>query len=309
VAKIDPAPFLVRVRQAEANVADARARIAKSRADLALKRLTLERTRELAGRKLIAQNDYDTAKSQHDQAVAQIALDEAALAQAEAALEEARINLGYTDIVSPVDGVVVSRNVDVGQTVAASFQTPTLFEIAEDLTRMQVNTSVSESDIGGVHEGQPARFGVDAYPGRTFEGAVTQVRNAPTVVQNVVTYDVVIAVANPSLELKPGMTASVTITTAERTQALRLPVRALRFHPELAAGESPPPGGEAAPGVWIVEDGELRRVEVSTGLRNDRHAELLDGSLAEGARVVVAMRRTQETRTPPTSPFQPGRRR
>jgi HlyD family secretion protein len=203
VAKIDPAPFQVKVRSAEANLANARAKVVKSRADLDLKRLTFERNGELRTKDLIAQNDLDTAKSNYDQAVAQLALDAAAVKQAEASLEEARINLNYTDISSPVDGVVVSRNVDVGQTVAASFQTPTLFLIAQDLTHMQVDASVSESDIGTVRDGQSAVFGVDAFPGREFVGKVVQVRNAPVTVQNVVTYDVVIAVANPDLELKP----------------------------------------------------------------------------------------------------------
>ncbi len=160
-------------------MATARARVEKARADLALKRLVLERNTTLRGQKLVSQQDIDTARSDYDQSRAQVALEEASVTQAAAALEEARINLGYTDIVSPVDGVVVARNVDVGQTVAASFQTPTLFLIAEDLTRMQVNTAVSEADIGEVGVGQPAAFSVDAYPGRTFQGTVTQVRNAP----------------------------------------------------------------------------------------------------------------------------------
>src|SRR5262249_16852668 len=173
-------------------------------------------------RNLIAQNDLDTAESNSAQAVAQLALDVAAVDQAKAQLEEAQVNLAYTDITSPVDGTVVSRNVDVGQTVAASFQTPTLFLIAEDLKKMQVDTNVSESDVGRVREQQPATFTVDAYPGRPFHGTVDQVRNAPITVQNVVTYDVVVAVDNDKLELKPGMTANASITTAERDEALRL---------------------------------------------------------------------------------------
>ena len=242
VAKIDPAPFQVKVRSAEANLANARAKVVKSRADLDLKRLTFERNGELRGKDLIAQNDLDTAKSNYDQAVAQLALDAAAVKQAEASLEEARISLNYTDISSPVDGVVVSRNVDVGQTVAASFQTPTLFLIAQDLTHMQVDANVSESDIGTMRDGQSAAFSVDAFPGREFVGKVVQVRNAPVTVQNVVTYDVVVAVDNPDLELKPGMTATVTITTGHRDDALRVPMRALSFKPDHAekpAGRTP----------------------------------------------------------------------
>jgi HlyD family secretion protein len=297
VAKIDPAPFQVRVDQAQASLENARARVRRAQADLALKRLTRDRNRELRGRNLISQSELDAAESGYDQAVAELALEEAGVRQAESALAEARVNLDYTDIRSPVDGVVVSRDVDVGQTVAASFQTPTLFLIAEDLTRMQVEAKVSESDIGGVREGQPASFSVDAYPGRTFQGAVVQVRNAPTTVQNVVTYDVVIEVDNAALELKPGMTAAVTITTDRRDDVVRLPVRALRFRPEPPEGAAPAPAapGEAALAVWVLDpSGEPRRVEVETGLRNDRFAELLSDGLEPGVRVVVAYERTAQ---------------
>src|SRR5262249_3064040 len=162
----------------------------------------LQRNQELRGRNLISQNDVDTAKSNYDQASAQLALDDAGVKQAQAALDEAKINLAYTEITSPVDGVVVSRNVDVGQTVAASFRTPTVFLIAQDLTKMQVDANVSESDIGDVRPDQHATFTVDAYPGKEFNARVKQVRNAPLNVQNVVTYDVVVAVDNPDLALK-----------------------------------------------------------------------------------------------------------
>src|SRR5262245_53500979 len=278
VAKIDPAPFQVKVQKAEASLATARARVDKDKADLDFKKLTLERNQELHAKHLISQNDVDTARSNYDQARAQLALDVAGVEQAQADLDDARINLGYTDITSPVEGVVVSRNVDVGQTVAASFQTPTLFLIAQDLARMQVEAKVSESDIGGVREGQLASFSVDAYPARTFEGRVVQVRNAPTTVQNVVTYDVVVEVDNSSLELKPGMTAAVTITTERREDALRLPVRALRFRPDAEDGAPKPAAvpadGEApGPAVYVLDAaGAVRRVPVRTGLKNDRFA-------------------------------------
>ena len=291
VAQIDPAPFQVKVDQAEANLANAAARVQKARADLALKELTLGRSRELVARNMAAQSELDASKSAQEQAVAQLRLDEASVAQARSALAEARVNLAYTDIRSPVDGVVVSRDVDVGQTVAASFQTPTLFLIAQDLTQMQVEAKVSESDIGGVREGQAAEFSVDAWPGRTFRGEVVQVRNAPTTVLNVVTYDVVIGVDNASQELKPGMTATVSITTARREDVLRLPLRALRFRPD----DAPAPANGDAPAAWLRDgDGALRRVEVKTGLRDDRHAELLSGDLAAGDAVAVAYEREEE---------------
>ena len=295
VAQIDPASFTVKVRQGDANLANARAKVEKSRADLALKKLQLERNRTLLGRNLIAQNDVDTAKSNADQAVAQLALDEASVKQAQANLDEAQVNLNYTDIVSPVDGVVVARNVDVGQTVAASFQTPTLFLIAEDLTKMQVDTNVSESDVGRVREGQAATFTVDAYPGMPFHAVVAQVRNAPITVQNVVTYDVVIAVDNPGQELKPGMTANVTIATAHRDDVLRVPVRALRFRPETPGAGDPTPekkGKTPDSTVYILgPDGKPTPVSVRIGLRDAQRAEVTGGDLTEGAQAVIGIKR------------------
>ncbi len=289
VAKIDPAPFAVKVREAEANLANSKAKVQKDQADLELKKLLLERNRALLGKNLIAQNDLDTAKSNYDQAVAQLALDQAGVQQSQASLEEGQINLRYTDILSPVDGVVVARNVDVGQTVAASFQTPTLFLIAEDLTKMQVDTNVSESDVGRVSQGQAATFTVDAYPGQPFEGTVAQVRNAPITVQNVVTYDVVIAVDNPKLELKPGMTANVAVTTARRDQVLRLPARAFRFRPE---GAPAPTSRKEESVVYVLGgDGEPRKVEVKVGIRDAQHAELLGGDLKDGDKVIIGIRR------------------
>ena len=313
VAKIDPAPFQVKVLSADAALANARAKVLKSRADLELKKLTLERNRELRARNLISQNDLDTARSDHDQAAAQLALDQAAVRQAEASLQEARINLAFTDILSPVDGVVVSRNVDVGQTVAASFQTPTLFLIAQDLTKMQVDTAVSESDIGEVRMGDPATFTVDAYPGEPFHGAVAQVRNAPTTLQNVVTYDVVVNVDNPDLKLKPGMTATVSIVTAQRDDVVRIPQRALRFNPAHKKAEPTPRvgadgAGRGTPAVWAMNpDGTLRRVEVRLGVRNDQYAELLSDQLKPGDQLAVAFRRA-ERQAAAQPPGFPGRR-
>ncbi|MFI5367139.1 MAG: efflux RND transporter periplasmic adaptor subunit [Candidatus Binatia bacterium] len=314
VAKIDPAPFQVKVAEADANLANARAKVDKDRADLVFKKLTLERNRELLDKNLIAQNDLDTAKSNYDQAAAQLALDQAGVLQAQASLDEAGINLAYTDITSPVDGVVVSRNVDVGQTVAASFQTPTLFLIAQDLTKMQVDANVSESDIGEVRSGQATSFSVDAYPGRQFHGTVKQVRNAPLSIQNVVTYDVVIAVDNPDLALKPGMTATVVITTAERDNVLRIPVRALRFNPDRkqdTGEETPsarPTGKRGAPAVWALQaDGTVRKVDVQLGVTNDQFGELTSDGLHEGDQVAVAFQKKQtHTTTQQTSPLAGG---
>src|SRR6184192_1246012 len=303
VAKIDPAPFAVKVREAEASLKNAQAKVVGDRADKRLKKLLLERNRTLLARNLVAQNDLDTAETANEQASAQLALDQAGVAQAEASLEEAQVNLRYTDILSPVDGVVVSRNVDVGQTVAASFQTPTLFLIAQDLTKMQVDTNVSESDVGRVREEQPATFTVDAYPGQPFPGRVAQVRNAPIIVQNVVTYDVVVAVDNSGLELKPGMTANVSITTAKRDQALRIPVRALRFRPDEAGAAAPDAKPKEESAVYVLApDGALRRVEVQAGVRDNQHVEVLGGDLHEGDRVVVGLRRESTEAAPAARP-------
>ncbi len=313
VAKIDPRPFELRVRQSEAQLANARAALAKARADLEYKSTNLIRNRKLAAEGIVAADAVDVLASTVDQARAEVALQEAEARQAEAQLEEARVNLGYTDIVSPVDGVVVSRNVDVGQTVAASFQTPTLFVIAEDLTKMQVNANVSEADIGVVREGQTASFTVDAYPERSFSGAVSQVRNAPLNVQNVITYDVVIDAANADLALRPGMTANVDVVTGRRDAALRVPTAALRFRPPAESGaaiESP-----AGAAVWRLVDGRPEPVAVETGLADDSYTEVRTDRLREGDAVIVAVERprgsteTAGTQRPPGFNMGGGRRR
>jgi HlyD family secretion protein len=321
VAKIDPAPFQVKVQSSVAEVSNAKAKVLKDKADLEFKKLTYERNKKLLDRRLISQSDLDMAKNDFDQAAAQLALDEAAVLQAQANLDAAKIQLAYTDITSPVDGVVVSRSVDVGQTVAASFQTPTLFLIAQDLTKMQVDANVSESDIGSVATAQPATFRVDAYPDRDFHGQVMQVRNAPINVQNVVTYDVVVAVDNPKLELRPGMTATITIITAEAQDALRIPVRALRFRAERSgpsaagsprltptlAGEGGPPREKGhSPAVFVpITGGGLKRIKVQTGVQNESYAALVSGELQEGDPVIVGYKRPEtatsaNTQRPPS---------
>ena len=217
----------------------------KDQASLIYDRLEYPRNQSLLEENVVSQDTVDSARSTADQAVAQIELDRANIQQQQAALHAAEVNLGYTDIISPVDGTVVLRNVDVGQTVAASFQTPTLFLIAQDLTRMQVDASVSESDVGPVRIGQPAEFTVDAFPHHPFPGNVSQVRQAPITVQNVVTYDVVLNVSNPELLLKPGMTANARIITAEQEDVLKVPLQALRFTPTAAAKVTTRPIGTA----------------------------------------------------------------
>ena len=284
-AKIDPKPFQVALDQAKANLASAQAQLAKDRASLAYAQRTYERDRRLVARGIVSQESIDSDRSARDQAAAQIKLDQATVMQRRAALEGAQVNLDYTHIVSPVDGVVVSRNVDVGQTVAASFQTPTLFVIAQDLTKMQVDTNVSESDIGDVHAGQRATFTVDAYPSRTFEGQVAQVRKAPISVQNVVTYDAVINVANPQLLLFPGMTASARIITEQRDNVLSVPLQALQFSPYGLAHATA--GASRGDHVWVLRQGRPVSVPVTVGLRGAARAQVTGGELAPGDAVIV----------------------
>jgi HlyD family secretion protein len=306
LARIDPRPFTVKVEAARADLTNARAKLEKDQADAALKAATVRRVRELAAGGIVAASELDLAVSDDRQARAQVALSEAAIVSAQARLREAEVSLAYTDIVSPVDGVVVSRNVDKGQTVAATFQTPTLFLVAEDLTKMQVSASVSESDIGSVAAGQEARFSVDAYPGTTFEGRVAQVRNAPVALQNVVTYDVIVNVDNAELRLKPGMTANVSIVTASRDDALRVPTSALRFRPPAdSGGRGAAAAGGPATGsrVWVLDPaGGLHAVPVTTGISDDRFTEISGGGIEPGQHVVVALHREPAVPTPARGP-------
>ena len=232
----------------------------------------------------------EQAQNAYDQAKAQVGLDTASIQQYQATLEAAHLNLGYTDIVAPVDGIVVSRNVTQGQTVASSLQTPTLFLVATDLKAMQVDTNISESDVGGVKQGDQATFTVDAYPKRTFAGAVTQVRVNPQTVQNVVTYDAVISAANDDLALFPGMTASTNIVVDQRLNALRVPDQALRYVPGglPRAGTSEGAGGNGTARVWALRDGKPAPIDVTTGLDDDTYTEIVKGDLNVGDAVILS---------------------
>jgi HlyD family secretion protein len=288
-AKIDPKPFQVALDQAKANLASAQAQLAKDQAGLAYAKSNYERDLGLLGQGIVSQDTVDSDKSTYQQASAQVELDQATILQRRAALEAAQVNLNYTNIVSPVDGTVVSRNVNVGQTVAASFQTPTLFLIAQDLTKMQVDTNVSESDIGGVRIGQKAVFTVEAFPKKTFHGQVSQVREAPITVQNVVTYDAVISVDNPELLLLPGMTATARIITEERNHVLRVPLQALHINPPRS---STAPGQETTAGrierqVWILRAGRPVPVPVTVGLEDGTYGQITGGNLKAGDPVIV----------------------
>ena len=299
-AQIDPRPFQMVADQATANLAVARAQLLKDQASLTYAKATYERDSGLLQRGIVSQATLDGEKNAYDQAVAQITYDQSAIQERQAELNAAQVNLGFSHIISPVDGIVVSRNIEVGQTVAASFQTPILFLIATDLTKMQVDTNVSESDIGGVNVGDRATFTVQTFPGRQFEGKVRQVRQAPTTVQNVVTYDVVVAVDNRDGALKPGMTATTRVIKDERADVLMVPAQALRFLPEgvsrgpraggAARGGQRPPGGEREHRrrVWVQRDGKPVAMPVTTGLEDGTSAELVKGDVKEGDAVIVA---------------------
>ena len=318
VATLDTDMLQSRVDEAKASLALAQARVTSARASAADADRTFKRNKELWSRNLIARSELDAAETKLSLARASLAEHNAQVVQARASLKQAETSLGYARIVSPVDGVVIARKVDVGQTVAASLQTPTLFSIARDLTRMQIEASVDEADIGRIAEGQKAICRFDAWPDTTFEGTVTQVRLKSTVVSNVVTYTVIIRVDNSELKLKPSMTANVTIVTEEKKDVLRVPAAALRFTPpnDVLAALSAASGAEQEergsgsimglppmrrrngnrsddedePVVWVVEGGKLvGSVPVGEqGISDRTWVEVSDTQLKEGQELAVA---------------------
>ncbi len=288
LAQIDQQPFKARVSQARAAVKSAKGNLAKAKNMAGQRKLELDRMAALRPQAFVSQADLDLAETNYRDAAANVEVLQAQLDQAQATLASAELDLGYTTIYSPVNGIVVSRNVDVGQTLAAAFQTPILFVIAQDLTQMQVNTNVSESDIGGVAEGTTATFRVDAYPKQFFDGVVTQVRNAPISIQNVVTYDVVITVNNRDLKLKPGMTANVMIVTARKDNPLRVPNGALRFRmPDV-------PVDRKRTQVWTLDQAGPRQVPLTTGIADSLFTEITEGPLKEGDAVIVGIETPEE---------------
>lgn len=292
--ELDPALLQAQVRQDEANLSNARAALELAEANET-------RSRTLYRQEFISRQEYDTAlqavksgRAQVDQVAAQLAKD--------------RTNLNYAVIRSPVSGVVVDRTVDVGQTVAASFQTPTLFRIAQDLRKMQIDSNFAEADIGSIKVGQPVRFGVDAFPNRTFTASVRQVRLNATVQQNVVTYDVVVAVENPEEILRPGMTAYVNVVVAQRTGVLLVPNAALRFRPEVGP-EAPPPkrraqeerGDGTRATVYIFSDSRLTPKSIRIGISDGRFTEVVSGDVKDGDQVVVGAAVSAAAGGPPST--------
>jgi HlyD family secretion protein len=279
IAKLDPLLYQSAVDQSHANYLTAQSTLKTSIAQEVNAERQFERSKSLLGRNLVTASDFDTAQSNYEVAKAQVDAGESGVEVARAALHQAELNLGYTTIVSPIDGTVISRNIDVGQTVQSAFQAPTLFMIAKDLRKMQVDTSVSEADVGRLEPGKSVTFTVDAYPGEPFAGRVRQIRSSPTTVQNVVTYDAVIDVDNKALKLKPGMTANVAFVVAEKDHVVRVPNAALRFQPDVALlqqlGVAVPglTGGVTSKWLWTLRDDRLTPVRVEVGIS--------DGTLTE----------------------------
>jgi HlyD family secretion protein len=324
IARLDPSTFAARTAQAQANLAAARANTERARATVEDAKQKYDRARELAAQSLLPASDLETARTTYEGALAAVKASEAAVMQAAAALKQAQVDLRHTIIEAPIDGVVIARNVDVGQTVAASLQAPVLFVIANDLARMQVNASIDEADVGRLKTGQDATFRVDAYPDRTFRGRVEQVRLQPTTTQNVVTYSAIVNVDNPELLLKPGMTASVSIIVERREGVVRVPAAALRFRPPVADGASAArveregrpsgatggAGGGGGTGPGGARGGDRARppsaergrpatvytlgpkgpepMKISVGASDGQFVEVKEG-LAEGTRVIIGV--------------------
>jgi len=315
IAKIDPSLFSASVVQAQANVMAARANVSRLTITAEDSERQAKRAVEVYDQRLISETERDNAVATARSARAAVDQAQAQLAQSKAQLEQAQTNLRYTDIVSPTDGVVISRAVNVGQTVAASLSAPVIFTIAQDLRKMEVHTNVAESDIGRLKPGMRVSFTVDAYPGEPFRGSIRDIRNAPQVVQNVVTYDAVIDVANDDLKLKPGMTATVSIVTDRRRDVLTVPNTALRFRPDGAVGPAPATTGTVQGGqgegnwrkkkegdsdddaatpvakrtVYVLVNGTPSPREVTTGLTDGRVTEVTGGALKEGEAVIVGI--------------------
>ena len=320
VAKIDPQLFDAAVQQAQANYLSAKAGVATAQATTQNADKAYVRTKALHDQNLAAQADLDNAEAAVATSRAQVDAANASLAQALASLHQAQVNLSFTSIISPIDGVVISRSVDVGQTVAASLSAPTLFTIAQDLTKMQVDTNVAEGDVGRLQVGMKTYFTVDSFPGHRFVGKIRQIRNSATTVQNVVTYDAVIDVDNSDLRLRPGMTANVTVLYAERQGVLAVSNAALRFRPPPSlAGSAASVGssdrrskaasaggsGDAAETktLWVMRGGVPQGAPVHVGLTDGTVTEVVDGPVNEGDQVVVdtATAETTSTAAPASS--------
>lgn len=284
LAQIDPATFEATVQQNQAQIANAQANVAKLEAITEYDRMTYQRYKNLYAKNFVAKSELDQAYSTYKSDLAQIAAAKAQIRQYQASLQTALTNLGYTRIIAPVDGTVISREIDVGQPVAASFQAPELFTIAQDLTKMQIEVNVSEADIGEVKEGQDVTYTLDGYADSVFEGKVTQVRLASTNTSNVVTYSVIVDVANDDLKLKPGMTANVSIITNKRENVLCAPTTALKFTPNTDGKKY------KTKGIWVMNKRKPERITIETGASDDSRTEIISKHIKEGTKVITGIK-------------------
>lgn len=284
LAEIDPRLSKQTVEQNRAAIASAQANLRDMQANAEMSRKTLRRYQNLYKRNFVPKSELDQAINDYKSDMAKISSARADIAKAQAQCRGAELNLSYTKIVAPVDGMIISREIDVGQAVAASFQAPELFTIAQDLQKMQIEVNVSEADIGKVKEGQDVEYTLDGYPDTTFKGKVTQVRISPTTVSNVVTYSVIVGVDNKDLKLKPGMTANVSIITAKHENVLCVPNFALKFTPN-------PEGPKyEKQGIWVLIKHHLKRIEIATGLSDDSYTEVISPYIKEGDTVIVGIK-------------------
>ena len=297
LAQIDTSLFEAQLQQATANIANAKANYQKILAIMENDKKTYNRYKNLYARNFIAKSEFDLAEATYFSDMAQLDAAKAQISQAEASFKTASANMRYTKIISPVDGTVVSRAVDVGQTVAASFQTPTLFMVAQDLTNMQIETSVSEADIGKVKVGQEVNYTLDGYQDRVFHGKVTQVRISPTTVQNVVTYTVIVDVDNEEGLLIPGMTANVSIITSKKENIMTVPNSALKFTP-ITKGTVQ---RYKEQGIWVMENNRPKRINITAGVSDDVNTEIISKDLKGDETVIIGIlnqRKSNKARGP-----------
>lgn len=298
LAQIDPSLFQAQVDKARGDLETARSNKAKVEAMLVYDKKNYERYKKLYTKNYVAKSDLDLAEATYKSDLAQIAAAQGTINQAQATLQNNLTNLRYTRIVSPVDGIVVSRAVDVGQTVAASFQTPTLFQVAQDLTNMQIEVNVSEADIGRIKKGQEVEYTLDGYADEIFHGKVTEVRIAPTTVSNVVTYTVIVDVDNKDQKMIPGMTANVSIITNKRENVICVQTDALRFtDKELTGGKK-----YKDQGLWVIKDNKPQRITIKTGAKDSDRTEIISENLKENDRVILKKRSEQDKKTQTRKP-------
>lgn len=303
LAQIDPSLFQAQVDKARGDLEAARSNKAKIQAMLVYDKKNYERYKRLYEKNYVAKSDLNLAEATYKSDLAQIAAAQGTINQAQATLNNNLTNLRYTKIVSPVDGIVVSRAVDVGQTVAASFQTPTLFQVAQDLTNMQIEVNVSEADIGKIKKGQEVEYTLDGYADSVFHGKVTEVRIAPTTVSNVVTYTVIVDVDNKDQKMIPGMTANASIITNKSENVICVPTDALKFTPkEITGGKK-----YKEQGLWILRNNKPTRISIETGAKDSDRTEIISKELKENDRVIISKKgnkdKTAQGKRPPMRMF------